>query len=285
MVLSFAHPDDESFSAGITVAKYAANGWKIHLICVTDGQAGRSGRYENAEGDALGTIRKRETEDAARVLGISSVSFLSYKDGKLKDLPIGELEDVIYKKLIELSPHIVITFDTSGISNHPDHIRTCFSTTYAFQRYARDLEDTRNIVDASGKIVHKRHFVSTHMYALRQKSFTDRVTDDNEPKLYYVCMPQSIAGYFKKLKAIPAESYGKPWKGTPDARITTVIDGTRYASIKMKALKQHISQTEDSERFMGREQNPMKTKEFFILRMQGTSEIFMGKNDRVSDRL
>ncbi|MGD2027270.1 MAG: PIG-L family deacetylase, partial [Anaerolineales bacterium] len=35
-----AHPDDESFGMGGTLAYYASEGVEVHLICATRGEAG-----------------------------------------------------------------------------------------------------------------------------------------------------------------------------------------------------------------------------------------------------
>ncbi len=45
MVLVFAHPSDESFIAGGTIATYASLGWKVHLIIATNGEKGLSGTF------------------------------------------------------------------------------------------------------------------------------------------------------------------------------------------------------------------------------------------------
>ena len=37
----FAHPDDEAFGTGGTLAKYAAEGVEVHLVTATLGEAGR----------------------------------------------------------------------------------------------------------------------------------------------------------------------------------------------------------------------------------------------------
>ena len=47
MLLVFAHPDDESFTTGGMVSKYSENGWEIDLCCVTNGERGQTGTYEN----------------------------------------------------------------------------------------------------------------------------------------------------------------------------------------------------------------------------------------------
>jgi LmbE family N-acetylglucosaminyl deacetylase len=40
LLVILAHPDDESFAIGGTLAKYAAAGARITLICATRGEAG-----------------------------------------------------------------------------------------------------------------------------------------------------------------------------------------------------------------------------------------------------
>jgi LmbE family N-acetylglucosaminyl deacetylase len=288
MLLSFAHPDDESFAAGLVAAKYTAAGWMISLITGTSGEEGLNGPYIHLFGDALGAVRKTELEDAARILGISDISFLGYKDGTLKRQVEGDPEDKIYRKMVELCPDVVITFDTTGISNHPDHIRMSFATTFAFQRYCRELSDTRKFVsdyNSGREYVKVRNFTVHHKYALKQKSFAEVVASDTEPKLYYACLPETVALYLKKNRVIPDEAFGKPVTGIEDKFVTTVIEGKRYRHKKIRALNMHITQRENVGSYVNFESNPLLNREYFILRMQGTTEIFMGKNDRISPRL
>jgi hypothetical protein len=98
-------------------------------------------------------------------------------------------------------------------------------------------------------------------------------------------MPESVARYLKKKKTLPSESFGKPWLGTPDKNITTVINIMKFGGTKKKALAAHISQQEDVQRFLSLPSQPMLKHEYFILRMQGTTEVFMGKNDHVTNSL
>jgi len=62
MCLVFAHPDDESFFVGGTVAKYAKLGWKIDLIVATNGEAGNNSLPSLEEGQTLGDVRKKELQ-------------------------------------------------------------------------------------------------------------------------------------------------------------------------------------------------------------------------------
>ena len=57
----FAHPDDESFSCGGTVAKYVKAGWEVHLLCATRGERGETGPYGKLDPETLGAYGKRST--------------------------------------------------------------------------------------------------------------------------------------------------------------------------------------------------------------------------------
>lgn len=260
LLLVFAHPDDESFACGGTVAKYVEAGWEAELLCATLGDAGTGGPFGELDQVKIGELRKKEVEQAGTALGISSVTFLGYKDGKLDQETPGEIEEAVYQKMIDSIPDAVITFDTTGISNHPDHIKMSYATTFAFQKYAARVID-----------------------AMKER---DGVVDESMlPKLYYACMPESLAGYLVKKKNVPAESFGKPWRGTEDKLITTVINIKRFSATKRRALQAHITQSSDVKRFLSLPHHPLLSHEYFILRMIGSNEVFMGKNDRVSNRL
>ena len=278
MLLICAHPDDETISCGGTIAKYARAGWHVQLICATDGEAGSLGQYTDISGQQLGDIRRKELEKAGELLGISMITFLGYKDGALKNQTAGELEDVVYRKMTEFAPDVVITYESNGISNHPDHMKLTLASTYAFQKYAKGLLDLPNITTLKGTKVRE-------LTRAFQKSFAESLEKQGDPKLYYACLPESVVVYLQKMHALPQESFGRPWAGVKDKFVTTVIDIKRYGSAKIQALQKHLTQKEDFAAEMAIDNNPQFLKEFFILRMQGVYEIFMGNNDRVSDRL
>jgi N-acetylglucosamine malate deacetylase 2 len=259
LLLVFAHPDDESFACGGTVAKYVKAGWQADLITATRGEAGESGPYKDISGEKLGEIRQKELEKAGVILGLSSITFLGYTDGTLHDEHAGELEDKIVEYMKKEIPDVVITFDTTGISNHPDHIKMCYATTYAFQQYAFWIKDQL------GKL--------------------SDYSEEMDPKLYYVCMPATVAKHLVEKKVVPAQSFGLPWRGTPDKIITTVIDTGRFAAVKKKALLCHVSQISDVKRFLSIPYQPLIQQEHFIWRMHGLTEVFMGKSDAIANKL
>lgn len=248
----FAHPDDESVVAGGTIAKYAKNGWDVDLVCATRGEAGVWSGISHTQEDRLADVRSAELAEAARTLGVRSITFLDYKDGSLAQKKPGDIEDAIIRVLEEIRPDVIVTYEPGGMTNHPDHAKLSYAATYAFQVYAKAHEEE---------------------------------TADNPPKLYYACYPDSEIAYLIKRKYFPAEINGRPMQGVDDKRITTVIDITRFASDKVNALDAHRTQRENLTKYVSMPKSPFFRHEYFILRMTGVTEVFMGKNDRVSDRL
>lgn len=122
ILLVFAHPDDESFTSGITISKYAKRlDTEVYLLCATRGQAGKAGDPPLCTREELPAVREQELQEACEILGIAHVDLLDYMDGKLDTIPLQELSDHIKAAIKKFSPEIVITFAPHGISGHPDH--------------------------------------------------------------------------------------------------------------------------------------------------------------------
>jgi N-acetyl-1-D-myo-inositol-2-amino-2-deoxy-alpha-D-glucopyranoside deacetylase len=136
LVFFGAHPDDESFGLGATLAQYAASGVRTYYVCSTGGEAGTvEPRY--LEGyDSIKELRAHEMECAARVLGLARVYHLGYRDsgmpgsadnerpGSLVRAPVDEVTEKMVRIIREIQPDVVITHDDSGSYGHPDHIAT-----------------------------------------------------------------------------------------------------------------------------------------------------------------
>lgn len=135
MLLIFAHPDDESFALGGTIAKYAEEGVNITLVVSTKGEAGQTAGFCKKE--ELGLFREQELMRAAKVLGITEVIFLGYLDKEVPKVPpldiVGRLVGIIRTR----RPQVVITFGADGSSGHRDH-RAIHHFTKAAIRLAKE---------------------------------------------------------------------------------------------------------------------------------------------------
>jgi LmbE family N-acetylglucosaminyl deacetylase len=140
-----AHPDDESFGMGGTLALYAKQGVQTYLICATRGEAG-SLDEDCLEGFAsIAERRESELRCAAGSLGLRGVYFLGYRDSGMAGSPDNSnpqalaaqpLEQVaarIVRHIREIKPQVVVTFDPIGGYKHPDHIAIHKATVLAFK--------------------------------------------------------------------------------------------------------------------------------------------------------
>lgn len=129
----FAHPDDESFGPGGTLARYAREGVDIEILCATRGEAGRNSSQEEIE-NILSETRAKEIVKAAKVLGVKKVEFLDYRDGELCNNKYHELSSKLAFKIKQFKPQVIITFEPLGVSGHLDHIALSLITTFTVQR-------------------------------------------------------------------------------------------------------------------------------------------------------
>ncbi len=121
-----AHPDDQEFTVGGTLAKWARAGSEIVTVCITSGGAG-SNQYTPPDmtREALVPIREAEQRQACRVLGVKDVVFLGYEDGMLD--PSLALRRELTRLIRRYRPDAVMCGDPTvrfygqSYLNHPDH--------------------------------------------------------------------------------------------------------------------------------------------------------------------
>lgn len=132
------HPDDEAFGASGTLSRMAAEGAHITYACLTLGEMGRNmGVPPFASRITLPSIRKKELEEAARIIGIQDLRMLGFHD-KMVEFEEHEVLDRAVGDLIdELQPELIITF-YPGYSVHPDHDATGASVIRTVQRMSKD---------------------------------------------------------------------------------------------------------------------------------------------------
>ena len=144
----FAHPDDEAFGTGGTLARYAEQGYKVYLVCATRGEAGEISDPSFATPENLGQVREQELRCAAETMGISELIFLDYRDSGMAGTPENDdprafdnapAEEVVPRLvgiIRRLRPQVVVTFEPNGGYGHPDHKAIHRHTREAFHAAA-----------------------------------------------------------------------------------------------------------------------------------------------------
>ncbi len=136
-----AHPDDIDFGASGTIAKWVKKGATAYYLILTDGSKGSDDPKMTPK--KLVKIRKKEQEEAAKILGVKKVFFLNQKDTELvADI---KLKEKITKKIRELKPTRVVTMNPTiifsqerGFINHTDHRAAGLATIDSVYPLARD---------------------------------------------------------------------------------------------------------------------------------------------------
>lgn len=131
-----AHPDDQEFSVGGTLAKWARAGCEIISVVITSGDSGsndpsKDGGYKSE----LARLRETEQLAANKVLGVKETVFLRYPDGELE--PTIPLRKELTRIIRQHKPEVVVAgnpeawFYGNEYVNHPDHRAAAQAATEA----------------------------------------------------------------------------------------------------------------------------------------------------------
>ncbi len=232
VVFIFAHPDDETFSSAGTIIKLRKKGVEVVLITATRGEAGQLGDPPVTTQENLGKIREQELRNAAKITGIQNIYFLDFIDGTLVNQSDAKLLSKIWPIVKKEAPDVIVTFNAEGGSRHPDHMKIHTVATHVFEKYLK---------------VTKKHV-----------------------RLYYTGMSRSMVKKLEEM-GMAYTAFGKI-EGTPDEQITTIVDIKDVYTTKIKALRCHVTQRKDWERFLKGAQIMDRKKEYFTLASENMLE-------------
>lgn len=228
-----AHPDDEIFSTGGTLAKYADEGLHTVLVTCTYGEEGEIVDPELAHVQPyLAKVRAEELRCAVEALGIETQEFLGYRDSGMVGTPSnGNPEsfhmadpDEATGRLVRLirryRPQVLVSYDENGSYGHPDHIKAHQITTLAF--------------DAAG---------DPTRYPEAGQAW--------QPQKLYICGVSR--GQFVRWRALAEEAgiesewlrrgdESDPPRGLPQDQITTAVEVTPFLKRKDAAFRCHRTQ-------------------------------------------
>ena len=223
VLAAFAHPDDEGFGCGGTLAMLVSRGARVTLVCGTNGDVGEISDPALATPETLWQVRQEELRRAMDVTGVGDLRFLNYRDSgmvgsednrhpnALHQADAGQVADRIVEVMNETQPQVVLTHDPSGGYGHPDHIAMCRHVTAAFSKFAGQggPKDSR--------------------------------------ALYYVCFPRSnFRRMWREMLDLgitpPFASMDMDSLGTPDDEVTVTRDVSEYVDTKIASLDCHQTQ-------------------------------------------
>src|ERR1700760_535929 len=130
-----AHPDDEATGTGGVLAKAAAEGIRTVLVTCTDGRCGDGpGGVKPGEPghdpDAVAALRRTELEASRRVLGVTDLELLGYRDSGMMGWSGNTAPGAFWTTPVEVAaarlaalmdrfrPDVVVTYDANGFFRH-----------------------------------------------------------------------------------------------------------------------------------------------------------------------
>ncbi|MEV4314120.1 PIG-L family deacetylase [Actinocrispum sp. NPDC049592] len=210
LVTFHAHPDDECITCGGVMRKAYEDGHRVVLVVATKGERGEVPDW--LTGEELWELRVRETHAAAKVLGVSRVEFLGYKDsgmmgwdsntepGSFWSADVEEAAGKLAAILREENADVLTIYDDNGTYGHPDHIQV-----HRVGKRAGEIAGTPRVFQQT----------ANRTLAQANPNAPDIVKDPN---------------------------FGKP-----DELLTARVDVSEYVSYKREAMRAHASQiAEDS---------------------------------------
>ncbi len=203
-----AHPDDESFLFGGALALHAAAGDRCGLLCLTDGQSGRTGGL--VDRGELGAFRREELRRAAGVLGIEHLFTPGLVDGELDGTSDEAGAQLVARCADAFGADVLLTFGPEGASGHADH-KACWRWTTASANgrrvYAATFPETMRdevpggdplpvttVIDLGPHHARKRHAFLEHASQRDHLELFDRILGTFDGKEYYHRVRPAMSG-------------------------------------------------------------------------------------------
>ena len=124
LMVIFPHPDDETVATGGLLLTANKLGWRTIVVTLTKGDAGKC--FVNKHGKTLSQIRSEELKKATNLLKVDRLVIGNFKDAKLKGSK-EDLKNYAINVIQDEKPDIIVTYDHSGFTGHPDHIQLSVS--------------------------------------------------------------------------------------------------------------------------------------------------------------
>ena len=252
-----AHPDDEATSTGGVLARYADEGFTTIVVTCTNGELGDlpggiKPDTDDHDEEEVVRHRMRELEEACRILNVTHLELLGYRDSGMADwehkghadafcnVPLDEAVDRVGKLFEIYRPDVVVTYDVDSGYNHPDHIMASRVTEAAVERTG---------------IPKKFYYTGnrTNRWA-RIRELLEEAGVELPPR------PEPDPEMIKRMEMLAA-------------KVTTSVDVSAFVQRKMDALRVHVSQVGEmhwSSRIPPEAMNELWSEEHFVRVMDTT---------------
>ena len=207
------------------MARAAADGHRVVLVCATRGELGEVADGVLAEGQTLRDRREIELHAAAGILGCTRVAFLDYHDSGMEgeatnSMPgafaTADLEEAAHRLaaiLAEEDAEALTIYDERGNYGHPDHIQV-----HRVGIRAAEIAATPRVYEAT---INRDHFLA--LMRDRSEELAE-FADAPDPEEMNLGMPAEV--------------------------ITTTVDVRAFIDTKRAAMAAHSSQITDESFFM-----------------------------------
>jgi mycothiol conjugate amidase Mca len=233
LMIVHAHPDDECIGTGGILAKYTAEGVRTVLVTCTLGEEGEIvvPEMDTPENHArLADIRREELAESVRILGITDLEILPYRDSGMigtesnqhpecfAQADLDEATERLVRLVRHYRPQVLMSYNEEGGYGHPDHINAHKITVAAF-----------NTAGDPGR-------------------YPDAGAPWEPSKLYYISFRRALWlkawGVMRErgLKTPMDDENFDATRFVDDPRTTTTIDVSPYLVQKISALMAHRTQ-------------------------------------------
>ncbi len=207
------------------MARAAAEGHRVVLVCATRGELGEVAPDFLNAGETLTDRRVAELHAAAEILGCARVAFLDYKDSGMEGestnadpacfaaADVDEAAARLATILIEEDAEVLTVYDENGNYGHPDHIQV-----HVVGIRAAELASTPRVYEAT---INRDHLLALMAARAEEMAAIEGAPDPEEMNL-----------------------------GMPAEAITTTIDVRTWVPTKRAAMAAHASQITDESFFM-----------------------------------
>lgn len=226
-----AHPGDEAFGFAGAIARAAADGAYVVVVCATRGaidprlanpSPAPGGKNRDPKTNPvlwrnLDTVREDELRRSVALLGVRVVRMLDYAEGTLAEVDFDELVARIVEPIRMHRPEVILSFGPDGVTGDPDHAVIARAVAAAFDRAGAPL------------------------------AYEDDLEEDQvawrTAKLYQLVVPSA------QVAGAPGEASAA--YGSPDGTETLTLELGDLAGVKLAAIDCHVSQVGSGKPFGG----------------------------------